>query len=65
MVLSSGSTSSQSMYRSGTPRRRPRAIVRNGPSMPEAADEPGGAHVHRHDAQLALDLVEAHVVRRG
>ena len=62
IVLSSGSTSSQSMYRSGTPRPQPARDRPERALHPQPPDEPGRPDVDRHDPQLAIDLVEADVV---
>ena len=59
---STGSTSSQSMYRSGIGRRRPRASVRNGPSKPSRRIRPAAPDIHRDQVERALDLVEPQVV---
>ena len=60
--VSTGSTSSQSMYFSGTRTWRLRATVRSPPSTPEPAQQAGRADVDRHEMERAVDLVEAEVV---
>ncbi len=62
MLVSTGSTSSQSMKRSGVGSRRLRARIRYAPSIPSRLQQAGRADVDDDQVELAVDVVEAEVV---